>query len=443
MFRTTVRCTLLAALAAAFLTAAPPPAGAGGAPEAAPANDAFANAQAISGASGSVTGTNVDATKEVGEPNHTGNTGGASVWFTWTAPATGNTRFDTCTSPDVFALLAVYTGTTVGGLTEVAPGGNTCAPGARVDVPVTAGTTYRIVVDGLDIGASADMGPFTLTWTGPADNDAFADATAISGASGTASGSNVAASEEPGEPDHAGNVGGASVWFTWTAPSTGITRFRTCRADSFDTLLGVYTGTAVGALTPVVAADGGGCGLQSVVDLATSAGTTYRIAIDGFGDGGGTATGTYTLKWAPRPAHGPDLWLRKGTAPWLGDDVYDVTGRTQARSATVRRAGTARFSFRLENEDTIAHTFHLVGTGTSSRFRVTYQTGSGVDVTTGLTEGTQLPLAPGSSLRVDVIVKPRASRAAPGDTISIKVRVTDTALLPMPADAVVARVTLT
>ncbi len=442
MLRTTARRTVLAALVAAFLTAAPLPAGAATTSEAAPANDAFANAQILSGASGAVTGTNVDATKEVGEPNHTGNPGGASVWFRWTAPASGNTRFDTCTSPDVFTLLAVYTGTTVGGLTEIAPGSNACAPGARVDVPVTAGTTYSIVVDGLDIGAPADMGSFTLTWTGPPANDAFANATALSGASGSVSGNTVGASTEPGEPDHAGNVGGASVWFTWTAPSTGITRFRTCRADSFDTLLAAYTGTTVGALTPVAAADAG-CGSQSVVDLPTTAGTTYRIAVDGFGGDWGWSSGAYTLKWAPRTERGPDLWIRRGTTPWTGDDVYDATGRTQARTATVGTTGTARFSFRLENDDTIGRTFHLVGTGTSARFRVAYQAVVGVDLTTSVTEGTDISLTPGQSLRIEVIVKPRASRAVPGDSISVKVRLTDIASVPLPADTVLAKVTRT
>ena len=44
-----------------------------------PANDDFANAQLISGASGSVTGTNVGATIESGEPNIQDGEG-ASVW---------------------------------------------------------------------------------------------------------------------------------------------------------------------------------------------------------------------------------------------------------------------------------------------------------------------------------------------------------------------------
>ena len=51
-----------------------------------PANDNFANAQVISGASGTVTATNVGAGKEAGEPDHADNPGGASIWYAWTAP---------------------------------------------------------------------------------------------------------------------------------------------------------------------------------------------------------------------------------------------------------------------------------------------------------------------------------------------------------------------
>jgi uncharacterized repeat protein (TIGR03803 family) len=55
-------------------------------------NDAFANAQVLSGLQdfGSVTGTNLTATMEQGEPTETANwTSGSSVWYLWEAPATG------------------------------------------------------------------------------------------------------------------------------------------------------------------------------------------------------------------------------------------------------------------------------------------------------------------------------------------------------------------
>src|SRR5512135_1680398 len=73
-----------------------------------PANDNLASAQVLDGPMGNVTGSNVGATKEDWEPDHAGVTGGASVWFSWTAPADDDMVFDTDGS-DFDTVLAVYT----------------------------------------------------------------------------------------------------------------------------------------------------------------------------------------------------------------------------------------------------------------------------------------------------------------------------------------------
>ena len=62
--------------------------------------------------------------------------------------------------------------------------------------------------------------------------------------------------------------------------------------SSFDTLLGVYTGTAVGALTTVASNDDANGTTQSQVSFAAVAGTTYRIAVDGFAG----ATGSVAVR---------------------------------------------------------------------------------------------------------------------------------------------------
>ena len=158
---------------------------------------------------------------------------------------------------------------------------------------------YYIAVDGYG-GAT---GAIVLNWQSvgggppppppPGDGDVFADAIQISGASGAASGSNVGASKESGEPAHAGNRGGASVWWRWAASATGETTFDT-RGSSFDTLLAVYTGASVGSLTRVASNDdiGGGV-LQSQVTFTARQGQVYYIAVDGYGG----ATGTIVLNW--------------------------------------------------------------------------------------------------------------------------------------------------
>jgi hypothetical protein len=121
----------------------------------------------------------------------------------------------------------------------------------------------------------------------------------------------VGASKETGEPNHAGDPGGASVWYGWTAPSTGQALLDTCDSD-FDTLLGVYTGSAVGGLTHVVSNDqsaGPFCDGtdQSEVTFPTTSGTTYRIAVDGWSDGGASypSMGAVVLQLELGPAIPP------------------------------------------------------------------------------------------------------------------------------------------
>src|ERR1051326_804300 len=88
-------------------------------------NDCFANAQLISGQWGSVLGTNIGASAEFGEPAHAGFTSSNSIWYVWTAPEDGEVTFDTLGSLDnlgvnLDTVLAVYTGSSLGNLLQVA-----------------------------------------------------------------------------------------------------------------------------------------------------------------------------------------------------------------------------------------------------------------------------------------------------------------------------------
>lgn len=121
-------------------------------------------------------------------------------------------------------------------------------------------------------------------------NDSFAAATVLSGTRILRAGdSNVGATGEPGEPQHAGIAGGASVWYTWTPAASGPATVTTA-GSTFDTLLGVYIGTSVNALAGVVANDDdpSHAVLTSVVHFDAVAATTYRIAVDGYAGDQGT-----------------------------------------------------------------------------------------------------------------------------------------------------------
>lgn len=122
------------------------------------------------------------------------------------------------------------------------------------------------------------------------------------------------ATAQAGEPGHAGGLAGPaaqSVWYRWTAPRNGLVAFDTCNSH-FDTLLGVYTGNAVNALTPIAQDDDDNvrppntsniCGttfplfFNSQVEFQAVAGTTYRIAVDGYFPFGFDNTGAFFLNY--------------------------------------------------------------------------------------------------------------------------------------------------
>jgi uncharacterized protein (TIGR03437 family) len=257
-----------------------------------PANDDFPNVQPIVGASGSLLGSNIGATKEANEPLHHNNAGGASVWFRWQAPVSGKITFSTFGS-DFDTVLAVYTGGALNQLTRIASNDDSSGRTSRLDFPALGGTTYYIALDGHDGG----IGSFTLSWTTPPANDNFAASRVISGSSGSVTGSNSGASKEPpGEPNHADNAGGNSVWFRWQTPASGQVTFTTL-GSNFDTLLAVYTGSAVNQLTRRASNNNQPDSKTSLVTFAATAGQTYQISVDGL-DG---QTGNLVLLWAFAP----------------------------------------------------------------------------------------------------------------------------------------------
>jgi subtilisin family serine protease len=249
-----------------------------------PPNDLFANRAVITGTTTTASGSNVGASKETGEPAHAGNAGGKSVWWTWTAPVTGAVTISTLGS-DFDTLLGVHTGASVSALNLIAANDNQgFFPFSSVSFSASAGTQYQVAVDGFG-GASGAI-QLNLKMSVPPLNDAFANRIALAGSSVTTAGNNDIASKEPGEPLHAGNTGGKSVWWTWTAPSSGPVRVATTGSD-FDTTLAVYTGTVVSALTLIAGDDDSGGWPASALTFIAVAGKSYQIAVDGFDDGFG------------------------------------------------------------------------------------------------------------------------------------------------------------
>jgi thermitase len=135
-------------------------------------NDDFANAQPLTGQSGSITNSNRYSWSEADEPNHVLGEYGLvanSVWYRWTAPEPGGwVTFDLTSGTAFDSLLAVYTGDRLDRLTSIAGNDNYgTKSGSRVSFAAMAGTNYSIAVAGkdlLDVLNPAKAGNFTLTW---------------------------------------------------------------------------------------------------------------------------------------------------------------------------------------------------------------------------------------------------------------------------------------
>jgi Ca2+-binding RTX toxin-like protein len=263
---------------------------------AAPPNDNFADAIDLASVDeGFFIGSNVGATKEAGEPDHAGNAGGKSVWFTWTAPLDDSVpHVAVLTDALIDTLLGVYTGTAVNALAEVASNDDTNLGGSSVSFPTTPGETYRIAVDGF-AGKAGVI--FVAAFPSP-ENDNFSEAVVLTGAAGTRTGDTLdGATTELGEMPFGVE---SSVWYSWQPPADGTYKLSTFGTRGVDTVLTVYEGTAVEALTQLAANDDDpdrGCCSSWIALEDALASTTYMIQVtplEGVGD-----TSELTLSWGP------------------------------------------------------------------------------------------------------------------------------------------------
>ena len=201
--------------------------------------------------------------------------------------------------------------------------------------------------------------------------DAFASAPALTlthnGVS--AGGNNATATKEAGEPNHANNAGGKSLWYRWTAPENGRLNLntrgsKTASGTMLDTTLGIYTGSSVNALSPVVPGNDNEQSEFSRDDLTTSGlgpvpvtgGTTYRVAVDGRRNASGVvASGNVSLNLSFEPMSDPFDPTARITSP---AENSEIEGANAVFSANVTdNVGVDRVEFYVD--------YDLVGTDTT------------------------------------------------------------------------------
>jgi hypothetical protein len=302
-----------------------------------PSNDDFANATAIPSAlPQTISGSNVDATGEPGEPNHFFplSTGArASVWYTWTAAGDGPIRINACsnTGPGPIAT-AVYTGTAVGSLTPIA-----WFQSCRVYFDAVNGHTYRIAGDVSCGNCPESAFSLAIRQANPPPNDDLADAQVIPGATiDNVVGSTFDATTEPDEPNHIVPSGGPpgppdagpplSVWYEWTSGAGGPMTINACDGPSAGSVA-VYTGETYADPLVLVAGNG-----NCTVQFTAAPSTTYKIAVESLGDGG-----PIVLNPPPGPPTPP-------TSPGSGNSQPPVTstGPTGQRAKALKKCKKKR-----------------------------------------------------------------------------------------------------
>lgn len=148
-------------------------------------------------------------------------------------------------------------------------------------------------------------------------NDAWGNAIELSGIEGTVDGWNGFATAEAGEPEFTRN---RPLWWKWTAPDDMDTVTFHTQGSDFDTVLGVYTGTSVNALTKI-AESNDSSGRTSSVSFRAVKGRTYYICVAGNGN---REYGSIRLSWKRQEGHATEQTV-----------TLDLGGGTGSESITV------------------------------------------------------------------------------------------------------------
>lgn len=275
-------------------------------------NDQFQNRVLLTGTNVSAIGYNLGAGYVTGEPDHGAHAGspwlGKTLWWTWRAPGNGQVVIDTTGSTrsdgrELDTLLAAYVGSALNALEPVAANNDIeeFVRTSRISFPVTSNRLYQIVVDGVAANpmsgniilnvafdGTVAVGRLNLTTEAAVANDLFVNRVLLGGTDVSAIGYNSGASYETGEPAHAPNWLGKSLWWSWRPEHSGEVTVST-GGSSFDTVLAVYTGATFATLKAVARNDDVDIeDLTSLVRFTPVPGQIYQIAVDG-----NTRFGTY------------------------------------------------------------------------------------------------------------------------------------------------------
>ncbi len=195
---------------------------------------------------------------------------------------------------------------------------------------------WRFAVRASNPWGSSELSDVSNEITVDVTNDDWAGARLMPGQNGSLTDTNSGATSEPGEPTAEYGSGVATKWFRFSPTSNGSVTIDT-RGSNFDTVLGVYTGTAVNTLSRVAANDDAVFDnvrtLQSQVSFGVTAGTDYWVRVNSYW----ATTGTIVLNWdlasTCTPGTVPNDHLCAATA-FNGTTDTDTVDTTNATTET-------------------------------------------------------------------------------------------------------------
>ena len=254
-----------------------------------PSNDDFANAEQISGGSGTVSGTNFNSSLEGFE--FYGEVHNESTWFKWTAPSSETYKFNA--DPGI---ALVFNGTDVSNLTRISS-----IPAVDRDnfVKTVSDEEYYIAV--VSTSGEGSVNDYELSWSTSSDsslmeNDDFDAASTIGGESGEINeGIYRSRTLEPDEPSQAGL---GTLWWVWTPSESGSYTFKL--EDPELEHLSLWTGSSLADLSLVTSG--------TVLSVDATADETYYLAFGTdhrfpFNDLQDNYASRLEVTWGPAPSN--------------------------------------------------------------------------------------------------------------------------------------------
>lgn len=228
-----------------------------------------------------------------------------------------------------------------------------------------------------------------LSYVVPPSNDAVANAALIAGGIGaSATGSNVLATNETGDPSE---LGQATVWYTWTAPDTRYCSL-ICVAN-FSWAGGVYRRAADGALVSVIdTVVGDGVSGNSGFAWHAENGVTYVIGIGGHNSdiyGGSNPSGSFTITLGAgelvAPANDLRRWAKDlGSSVSASDTVSNVRATNEDADPQECGYGTIWWKWTAPSDGKAA--FSITATGIPVTGVIVKRDATGTDSVVGPTD---------------------------------------------------------